>query len=179
MNDLWRLWAAFLVLLMVGISVRADDPFKVTKPWVDPFKPVPAPKTPAKKATCPANCGCDGDCADGACGCGPCSAKRPSAPKNDYKHDCGCGSLPCNCTNGCHCAGHRAENRLLAKWIKADGVWKWVRGSRILGAVNTDGVYYPYDDEAEKWLAPTKLPAPLPVKQEQTMRVQSAPVCRT
>ncbi len=186
MNDLWRLWAAFLILLMAGIAVRADDPFKVaskgdpfkvTKSWVDPFKL-------AKKA-----CQCEGEpqlCICSVCSCANGSSCRvavkplPPAPKATFKHDCGCPSLSCNCgAGGCHCAENRVDNRQSERWYKSDGVWILYRGTQQLGGVNSEGIYRPFDVHSQTWGSPCKPPIPLPTEQTKTQSVQSSPACST
>lgn len=143
----------------------------------------------AKPKTCPANCDCApcplGDC---DCGCG-CSAKvqkkreepkavdLPAAFKHDFKHDCGCGSLPCNCNGpgGCHCAENRAENRQPMRWRSDGETWGLFRGKRQIGALDSKGVYHPYDEATGRWLPPTAMPVPLP--QARAVFVRRAVSC--
>lgn len=150
-------WAmAFVCMLALSCIAFAGDPFKVASRG-DPFK-VPEkwvdPFKPVKVDVTP-------------------------APKDNFKHDCGCPQLSCNCgAGGCHCDENRAENRVAARWVRCEeGGWAYFRGTRQLGAVNESGVYYPYDAATKTWGKPCRLPEPLPTKQK--VMLQAATVCRT
>lgn len=90
----------------------------------------------------------------------------PTAPANNYLHDCACpSSASCNCLAGqCHCAENRVSNRQPMQWVHDEDGWHLYRGSQCLGALNSKGSYYPWlgSDYARQ---PTKLPMPLPTKQ--------------
>lgn len=104
-----------------------------------------------------------------------CATTKLPVPKNDFKHDCGCPLLQCNCQGACHCSENRVENRQPARWVQDtdDGIWRLYRGNRVIGAINSKGTYYPYDEDRGLWGLPTERPQ-APVSQSQVIQQPAA-----
>ncbi len=160
------LFSAAALIVLAGLCC-ADDDFLGRVRQLDALT--------KRKADCACSSQADCICAPGTCKCPACLLKaKPvilgTAPKSDYRHDCGCpSSAPCNCGGNCHCAEGRAENRLPMRWRQEDGGawWSLWRGQRQLGATDSDGNYRPLHEDGT-FGAPCKLPAsvsmPLPIQ---------------
>lgn len=104
-----------------------------------------------------------------------------AAPKETYKHDCGCPMLQCNCdASGCHCSENRLDNRQPSRWVRDGDYWYLYRGSQCLGAMKINGkVFYQWTG-SDYSKTPMKPPVVPPYRsQEQSMDPRQAPACRT
>lgn len=104
-----------------------------------------------------------------------------AAPKDTYKHDCGCPLLQCNCgSEGCHCSENRLDNRQPARWVRDGDYWYLYRGSQCLGVMKVNGTKFFQWNGTDYLPTPMKPPTVPPYRaQEQSRAMQQAPVCRT